>query len=98
MRETRGLVDSLVGYIQNSLQEGQTENKVSYTPGNPSVCADVLQKYTVCVWIPGSGELCVCAEEPVVPAVPGDPNIRPASIRWDDTSSEHETLGRHRLL
>ncbi|XP_062845582.1 plakophilin-3 isoform X2 [Trichomycterus rosablanca] len=27
MRDTRGLVDSLVGYIQNSLQEGQTENK-----------------------------------------------------------------------
>lgn len=27
MRETRGLVDSLVGYIQNSLQEGKGENK-----------------------------------------------------------------------
>uniref|UniRef100_A0A4W4E4N7 Plakophilin 3b n=1 Tax=Electrophorus electricus TaxID=8005 RepID=A0A4W4E4N7_ELEEL len=27
MRETRGLVDSLVGYIQNSLQEGKTEDK-----------------------------------------------------------------------
>ncbi|XP_066514360.1 plakophilin-3-like isoform X1 [Hoplias malabaricus] len=27
MRETRGLVDSLVGYIQNSLQEGKAEDK-----------------------------------------------------------------------
>ncbi|XP_017559028.1 plakophilin-3 isoform X1 [Pygocentrus nattereri] len=27
MRETRGLVDSLVGYIQNSLQEGKPEDK-----------------------------------------------------------------------
>lgn len=29
MRDTRGLVDSLVGYIQNSLQEGKAEDKVS---------------------------------------------------------------------
>lgn len=29
MRETRGLVESLVGYIQNSLQEGKAEDKVS---------------------------------------------------------------------
>ncbi|XP_072527428.1 plakophilin-3 isoform X2 [Salminus brasiliensis] len=27
MRETRGLVDSLVGYIQNSLEEGKSEDK-----------------------------------------------------------------------
>ncbi|MCJ8747295.1 hypothetical protein PDJAM_G00151780 [Pangasius djambal] len=27
MRDTRGLVDSLVGYIQNSLQEGKSEDK-----------------------------------------------------------------------
>lgn len=28
MRETRGLVDSLVGYIENSLQEGKVDDKV----------------------------------------------------------------------
>lgn len=28
MRETRGLVDSLVGYIQNSLDEGKVDDKV----------------------------------------------------------------------
>ncbi|XP_043087698.1 plakophilin-3-like [Puntigrus tetrazona] len=27
MRETRGLIDSLVGYIENSLQEGKGEDK-----------------------------------------------------------------------
>lgn len=30
MRDTRGLVDSLIGYIQNSLQEGKAEDKVSF--------------------------------------------------------------------
>jgi len=28
MRESRGLVDSLVGYIKNSIQEGKGEDKV----------------------------------------------------------------------
>lgn len=28
MRESRGLVDSLVGYIENSIQEGKREDKV----------------------------------------------------------------------
>lgn len=28
MRESRGLVDSLVGYIENSIQEGKGEDKV----------------------------------------------------------------------
>lgn len=43
MRDTRGLVDSLVEYIQNSLQEGKAEDKVS------SESESVWLKSSVCL-------------------------------------------------
>lgn len=74
MRETHGLVDSLVTYIKASLDESKTEDKVRQDQMelDSSCCFTPRLVYLfvcVCVFFLGAGKFSVCLEEPLLPAL-----------------------------
>lgn len=75
MRETPGLVDSLVSYIKTCLEDGKTEDKVKMRRPEqelePWTMRSVLflGSNLLGFWSTGGGKLCVHYEEPLLPAV-----------------------------
>lgn len=107
MRETNGLVDSLVGYIKASLDENKAEDKVRQEEEcqlmNVSCCFSSTPVFWIhlsaclCV-ITGGGKCSVCLEEPLLPALQWDASIRQFAPGRTKQSSELRKGWRHWLL
>lgn len=103
MRDTPGLVDSLVSYIKTCLEDGKTEDKVKTR--RPERELKLLQP-RVLLWVlicllflcAGGGKRRVHHEEPLVPAVQRDPSVDGASPGRTNQRPGHRKRRRHWLL
>lgn len=72
MRDTHGLIDALVGYLQKAVEDSRVDQKVRSVQSRTkkhhfNFYLNALLNNALCV--AGSGECCVCDEEPVLSAV-----------------------------